>query len=261
MENSTPGGPTNHHQSARALAGRTDLELRGRPLRISPHHGGLDGCTSFVDLWAEHLTRDTGRPVEVTNDAVPNAEAHDVLDQLKKDNATRSAVKDADLIVIAVGINDSPWNRLDDPCDAAPDYPVIRWSKITAGCIERVAADYKLTLDAILTEVDELRAGEPTALRLTNVYNAVIGDHVDPSWDSPDAVAPSKTANDLLAQIQCDLVERHGGDCIDVYSAFNGSDGSKPARQLLASDHTHPSPKGHKVIAQLLAQSGREPLP
>ena len=207
------------------------------------------------------LTQETGRPVDVANHAVPNSEASDVLEQVKNDDATRSAVKDADLIVIDVGINDSPWNLLDDPCNAAPHYPVIQWSKITDGCINRVAGEYKRSLDAILTEINELRAGKPTALRLANVYNAVIGNRVDPSWNSPDAVAPSISANDLFAQIQCDLVEQHRGKCIDVYGAFNGSDGSKPAKQLLASDYTHPSPEGHEIIGKLLVQSGTEPLP
>ena len=163
--------------------------------------------------------------------------------------------------MIDVGINDSPWNRLDDPCGAASDYPVIEWSKITDRCIDGVASDYEQALDEILTEVEELRGGEPTALRLANVYNAVIGNHVDPSWDSPDAAAPSIATNDLFAQVQCDLVEQHGGECIDVYRAFNGSDGSKPASELLASDYTHPSAKGHEVIADLLERSGTGPLP
>ena len=220
-----------------------------------------DGCTSFVDLWAESLTQETGTPVEVANHAVPGSEATDVLEQLEKDDATRTAVKEADLIAIDVGINDSPWNRLDDPCNAAADYPVIQWPKITAGCIDRVASEYEQALDAILTEVNELRAGKPTALRLANVYNAVIGNHADPSWDSPDAVAPSISANDRFAQIQCDLVEAHRGECVDVYGAFNGGDGSEPAKQLLAADYTHPSAKGHEIIAQLLARSGTEPLP
>lgn len=219
-----------------------------------------DGCTSFVDLWADRLTNEMERPVKVTNLAVPNTQATDVLKQVKEDEATRSALKDADLIVVDVGINDSPWNRADDPCGAAPNYPVIQWSKITDACIDQVASEYEATLDEILSVVDETRAGKPTALRLANVYNAVIGNHVDPSWDSPAAVAPSKSANDLFAKIECQLVEQHGGDCVDVYHAFNGSHGSEPAKRLLASDYTHPNSKGHELIAKLLTQTGTQPL-
>jgi lysophospholipase L1-like esterase len=219
------------------------------------------GCTSFVDLWAEDVTKETGQEVEVNNLAVPNAEATDVLKQVKGEDTTRSALKGADLVVVDVGINDSPWNRLDDPCDAAPNFPVVKWPKITDACIERVAAEYERTLDRILAQVEKLRASKPTTLRLANVYNAVIGNHVDPSWDSPAAVEPSIASNDLFAEIQCRLVEKHGGKCADVYRAFNGSDGSKPAKDLLASDYTHPSSKGHEVIGKLLTQTGTEPLP
>ncbi|MEJ7720182.1 MAG: SGNH/GDSL hydrolase family protein [Ilumatobacteraceae bacterium] len=219
-----------------------------------------DGCTSFVDLWANSVAEDAGRPVEVSNQAVPDAEASDVLDQVRQDDATRAALERADLIVIEVGLNDSPWNKLDDPCDAAPKYPVIEWSKITGGCIDRVAREYERTLDAILAEVETLRAGKPTVLRLTNVYNAVLGNHVDASWDSPAAVAPSKAANERFAEVQCRLVEEHQGECIDVYRTFNGTDGSSAAKSFLAADYTHPGPKGHEVIAELLLEAGLQPL-
>jgi lysophospholipase L1-like esterase len=215
-----------------------------------------DGCTSFVDLWADRVSEDAKRPVEVSNHAVAGAEAAEVLDQVKGDGATRAALKGADLVVVAVGVNDTPWNRRDDPCDAAAEYPVIEWGRITERCISRVADEYETTLDAILDELDTLRAGKPTTLRLTNAYNAVIGNRVDPSWDSPAAVAPSRAATDLFDKAQCRLAEHHGGVCIDVHRAFNGADGSKPAGRFLASDYTHPGPQGHEAIAQLLLDAG-----
>jgi lysophospholipase L1-like esterase len=215
-----------------------------------------DGCTSFVGIWAEGLSQDAKRPVEVSNHAVPGAEASDVLQQVEGDGATRAAIRGADLIVVALGINDTPWNRMDDPCDAAPDYPVIQWARITRRCISRVAGEYETSLEAILDELDTLRAGRPTVLRLTTVYNTVIGNHVDPSWDSPAAVAPSKVANDLFARTQCRLARHHGGVCIDVRRAFNGVDGSRPAKRFLASDYSHPGPEGHRAIAELLLRAG-----
>jgi lysophospholipase L1-like esterase len=218
-----------------------------------------DGCTGFVDLYANQLSQQLNARVQVDNRAVPDTEASDLLDQVKNDDATRAALKRADLIVIDIGFNDSPWNRLDDPCDAAPNYPVVMWGKITQGCIAKVAGQYGQTLNAILSEVNDLRAGRPTALRLVTVYNSVIGDYVDPSWDDPAAVAPSKAANDKFVETQCRLTRMHGGECIDVYHTFNGNDGSHPAKRFLASDYTHPNSEGHKLIAKLLAQSGYHP--
>jgi lysophospholipase L1-like esterase len=218
--------------------------------------GECDGCTSFVDLWAKGLSEAAKRRVQVSNHAVPGAEAAEVLDQVKGDGATRTALKGADLVVVALGINDTPWNRRDDPCDAAPEYPTIDWGRISRRCTSRVTGEFEATLDAILDELDTIRAGKPTVLRVTTVYNAVIGNHVDPSWDSPAAIAPSKAANEQFATTQCRLARHHGGACVDVHRTFNGADGSRPAKPFLASDYTHPGPKGHRAIAQLLLEAG-----
>lgn len=132
------------------------------------------------------------------------------------------------------------WNRKDDPCDAA--------------------AKYARRLERILDELQRLRGRRPTALRLTNLYNAVIGNHVDPSWDRPDAVAPSRAASEQMVTVQCRLVESRGGMCIDVHRAFNGPDGRLPAKRFLATDYTHPGPTGHATIAKLLARAGIGPV-
>ena len=109
----------------------------------------------------------------VSNHAVPGADATEVLDQVKRDGATRKALEGADLVVLALSTDET-----------------------------------QTTLEAILDELDTLRAGRPTALRLATPFKA-----------------------------QCRLVEHHGGVCIDVR-------------------HTHPGPKGHEVIAQLLLKAG-----
>jgi lysophospholipase L1-like esterase len=218
------------------------------------------GCTSFVDLWADEVAEQTGTDVAVANYAIPDGEATDVLAQVTGDDEVRDALSAADVVVVTIGINDSPWNRLDDPCGAAPDYPMVEWEAITRGCTSLVVRQYADVLGQVLAEVDELRAGQPTALRVVTVYDAVLGDHVDPGWDDPAAVGPAVLANELLAGAQCLVAEAHDGRCIDVLHAFNGADGHQPAAELLAADHTHPSPAGHEAIAALLADAGLEPL-
>jgi lysophospholipase L1-like esterase len=219
-----------------------------------------DGCTSFVDLSAKQLSEQMGRKVTASNHAIPDAEATDVLSQVRDDEITRSDITGASVVVVELGINDSPWNRKDDPCRAAPKYPVVRWSRITTACVDRVASQYRKRLKAILDEIDSLRSGQPTALRLVNVYNAVLGDKVDPSWNSAAAKEPSMRANAQFAQIQCEAVQDHDGTCIDAFHAFNGKDGAKPADAYLAADHTHPNATGHTIIADLLVKAGTKPL-
>jgi len=207
-----------------------------------------DGCTSFVDLAARRLG------MEPDNRAIPDTGVDDLVKQVKTDADTRDALKTADTVVVQIGFNDTPWNREDDPCGAAPQYPRIRWSRITPRCSARVARDYERSLDDTLAEVERLSDGE---LLVTTVYNSVIGDHVDPTWDSPAAVRPSIAANRAFARIQCRLAQRHGGACVAVGRAFNGAAGSRPAGRLLASDYTHPNRAGHAAIARLLAARSR----
>jgi lysophospholipase L1-like esterase len=219
-----------------------------------------DGCTSFVDLSAKRLSEQMGRKITAANHAIPDGEASDVLSQVRDDEITRSDISGASVVVVELGINDSPWNRKDDPCHAAPKYPKIQWSKITSACIDRVGSQYRKRLTGILDEIDSLRSGKPTVLRLVNVYNAVLGDKVDPSWNSAAARKPSISANGQFAQIQCKAVQEHDGACIDAYHAFNGKDGAEPADAYLAADHTHPNAKGHTTIADLLVKAGTKPL-
>jgi lysophospholipase L1-like esterase len=58
---------------------------------------------------------------------------------------------------------------------------------------------------------------------------------------------------------QCEEAEAAGAACIDVYSAFNGPDGTEPAGELLAADYTHPSQAGNDVIRDLLVDAGLSP--
>ena len=96
-----------------------------------------DGCDGYVNDYAQAIEQRAGVPVDIHNDSaielsnVPTVDASALLAQILTDPAVRNDITDADIIVITVGFNDTPWNRLDDPCDAAPHYPVVRWSKIT----------------------------------------------------------------------------------------------------------------------------------
>jgi hypothetical protein len=58
-------------------------------------------------------------------------------------------------------------------------------------------------------------------------------------------------------------VRKHGGDCIDVVRAFNGSSGTGEAYQagLMTKDPCcYPSAKGQQLMAQLLYRLGLGPL-
>lgn len=239
------------------------------------------GCTGYVDLYAGAITRRSGVAVNVQDDQaiqlsnVPAVDASALLAQILTDGSVRHDVANADIIVISIGFNDTPWNRLDDPCNAAPQYPVVQWAKLTPGCIDRVVADYKHTLDQILTQIDRLRGcgempGAPpcsqrghkdTVLRIVTVYNSTIGDTVDPGWNSPRAIAPTVRGNDLMVHAQCEVVRFHGGRCADIYHIMNGPKGNRPAAAYLDSQgYTELNQRGHNAAAAALINLGLAPL-
>ena len=213
------------------------------------------GCTGFPDLYGRTVARRTGAEVDVQNLAVPNTGAADLLRQVQEDPRTRQALADADVVVVDIGFNDTPWNRGDDPCRVAPNYPVVMWSQITDECIASVTEDLAERLDAVLTVVDGLAPAD-AALRIVGVYNSVLGDHVDESWDSPEAVAPSIKGNAAFVAAQEAAAEEHDGVFVDMLERMNGPLGRNEAGRYLAVDYTHLNQHGHELTARALTQSG-----
>jgi lysophospholipase L1-like esterase len=242
------------------------------------HPSSCDGCTDFVQLYGEAITEATGMQVEVDNRTavqfsnVPAVQATQLLNDLLTDQSMRDAIAGADIVLVNVGFNDTPWNRLDNPCGAS-NYTstVIRWNEITPACTARVVGEYKQTLDEIFTEIDELRGcwtpkGEPTtcserggkdtALRLATVYNDWIGYDDTPTA----ALAPSELADEMFVDAQCWVVVMHGGRCADLFHVLNGPKGTQDAGPYLVQDHTHLNQKGHQRVADALIALGLSPL-
>jgi lysophospholipase L1-like esterase len=203
---------------------------------------------------------------------VPAVQTTALRDQILTDASVRDAIAAADIVLVNVGFNDTPWNRLDNPCDAANlEVTVVQWDKITDECIARVTRETKQTLDEIFTLIDGLRGcwtppGEltscaqrghgDTALRLVTVYNDWIG------WSDapPEATNPSAQADRAMADAQCWAVESHGGMCVDAFALLNGPSGTEDAARYLVPDHTHLNAAGAQRIADALAALGVAPL-
>jgi lysophospholipase L1-like esterase len=241
--------------------------------------GGCAPCTDYVHLYGQAVSAATGVPVDVQNlasiefSALPGVQATSLLNDILSDTTLRHALAGADVIVISVGFNDTPWNRFDNPCDAAnADLSVIHWDVVTPSCIGRVAAEYKRTLDEILTQIDELRgcftpAGQPlsfcksigknsTIIRIVTVFNDWIGDPATPAA----AAAPTGATDRAFVAAQCFEMSVHGGQCADAYHTLNGSKGTADAGSFLMDDHTHLNQSGHQAIAAALSTLGFAPL-
>jgi lysophospholipase L1-like esterase len=207
-----PSGPAGDTPDSASASGSIATSVRLVVLGDSIALGETcSGCTTYPAELSAAMDDSLGVDVKVDNLAVPGAEVTNLLQLVLTDSTVRDLIESADAVLVTIGINDLAFNRLDDPCGVAPDYPRIRWSDITHACVDEATAEYRRDLDPVLGEVEELRAGQPTMLRVTTVYNSVIGDLVDPTWNSPAAVEPSMYAVEQMAQAQCEIAELHGG--------------------------------------------------
>jgi lysophospholipase L1-like esterase len=214
------------------------------------------GCLTFTTLFAQAVEQGAG-PV-----SAQNLSTHDgltgkrLVERIRTDEPMRTAVSGADIVVVNIGHNDTPWNSTDDACDGANAEGVFNWTSYTGDCVPQLAQRHGEELDAILTEIEELRAGRPTAIRVLTDYNDIIG------WDQapPESTEPSVEVLDAFHAETCQAAEAHGAICVDVYHSFNGPDGRTAAGDLLAGDYTHPSAKGQVRIAALLTAAGLAPV-
>jgi lysophospholipase L1-like esterase len=208
----------------------------------------------YVEMLADAVSERLGVPVAVTNLATNDGVGSDgVLGRVRSSPAYRDAIAGADIITIQVGRND--WF---ETCYAPNLVPCL-----TAG-----EQSVEANLDAILTEIEGLRAGQPTAVRVLDYYNAETGDPaLALSWDFEDT--PEATTAFLESYLPlfesfdamiCRVAEAHDAVCIDILPGFNGADGRGDAAPYLQADHTHPNAAGAELMTRLIAEAGFAPL-
>jgi lysophospholipase L1-like esterase len=211
---------------------------------------GAGGATtdSILGQLAASITSTSGRQVVVTNLGDGSNTSGALLERLRHAQDHRNAVAAADIVVVIVGGNDGdPFGNY-PPGTCAPEQP-------PSECLAAYAPGLAANLDAILGEIEVLRTGHPTAIRVGSPdYNPFVG------WS--EAPSPSYGA-DFYTQVAaaltaaaCEAASAHGAQCVDVFHAFNGPNGTDDAAQFLASDHAHPGPAGVRRIADEIARVG-----
>lgn len=254
-------GPTEHPPSTVTATATPQAALNLVVIGDSIPFGQGDcgGCESFPHLFGDWLAQSTGMMVEAQN-----LSRHDGYTAARMavdlpGSPLTATLAAADIIVVTIGHNDTPWNASDDACDGdtePTDAPAF-WRAFTGPCVEVEVARFRQNMDTILAVVAGLRAGMPTALRLTTQYNDVLAVPTAPAI----AQRVSIQVKDAFNAAACQVAQEHGFVCVDVYHAFNGPNGDQnPGDLISSSDYTHPTAKGHQLIAQLLEQAGIAPL-
>ena len=216
--------------------------------------GGLkcnDPCRSYVLSYGELAATALAEAV-VTNNLATNdgLESRTLLNRVENDATYRMAIAGADIVTLQVG-----WNDWQGPCNFQN-----RRSCLVFG-LQRVEPN----LDAILAEIEALRDGKATALRVLTYYNGYLGNEQAPSiWGFIASTENTATFDkdfraallDFNAMI-CRLAKAHGAVCVDVGPAFNGPKLDQPAApDLINADGIHGLAAGHALIARTLAAAG-----
>lgn len=209
--------------------------------------GAHCNCQAFPKKYAEALSKALGRPVLLNNlagqaqpyfDTPTGGGSTGLRKALETDDAFRRAVAAGDIIVISTGPNDTP-----DPNDGRPAGATITYGtcagKDDTACVAKLDRTWHRDFDAILTEIEELRAGRPTAIRLVNTANAtglpVFEDYFE-----------------ALTQAICNTAEKHDVVCVDVRPVLNGPNFEQPVNDN--------SQEAMDAVAALLAETGASEL-
>ena len=234
-------------------AGTSDPPVPREPGARSPLHvvgigdsvtaGTACDCVDFVRLYAIGLT-ERGTPAVASNFGAGGLTATQLLTELQRPGALRSAVADGDVLLVTIGAN-----------DLQPE--LDRWGAggCPAGCWSPEVARVAGTVGQIVSTARALH-GPGQRVLVTDYWN--VFDDGDEAVAARGAayLAWSDQLSRALNTALCGAARRGGATCVDLYTPFKG-DGSRNPTPLLAADGDHPNAAGHRLIAgALLAASG-----
>jgi lysophospholipase L1-like esterase len=204
----------------------------------------------YVPRFANLMAKDTGKQVQVTNFGVPGWQSSDLLNALKTDSRTRSAVENAQVITFDIGGNDLLHaNRLflDGTCGGSDNLE----------CFRQGVQQFEVNWDAILGEITALRAPEVAVVRTMNIYNPFVAVQ--------KAAGEFTVLRPFLEEINNHIAMTAAARNIkvaDVSTAFNGTghDQDAAAKGWMSIDCVHPNDQGHEAIAEALQATGYGPL-
>jgi hypothetical protein len=202
-------------------------------------------CRTFAGLHAAGLSEQTGRKIhfeDLTGEAQPYFEegggSASLLKAVRADSATRRVVADADIIMIATGPNEggAAYEALKaGTCGGDDDM----------ACLRTQRRMWEQTFDGILEEIEGLRAGKPTAIRLVSAANVFVSEPsitkgLPKDFATKQGARSFKNLNDAL----CSNAAKHDAVCVDVRPILNGPTLDQPVDEN--------SPKSMRAVANAL---------
>ena len=208
----------------------------------------------WVGAYASLVGAKTGQPVDVRSHAQSGLTTADLLAQLGTDSGLQADVTAADLVVIGIGGGD--LNLGDDAYLSGSCQP--------RECYEPVLADFARNIEDIAAEIAGLHGDDPVVFRAITPPNPIPGaEDVIPAELLPAVKQTDLLQAQSLRDSTCKATRGHGGECIDVLTAFNGPTGRQNAYSsglLNHEDCCYPSTKGHQLMANMLLELGIDPV-
>lgn len=204
-------------------------------------------CVGFADLYSRQIAAKTQMAVKVVNLGTPGQTSSGLLASLAPGTLAARVVAGADIITITIGANDFAYD----------DYVSGSCADLTcySGQLERMRAG----VDAVLDRIEVLRAGRPTAVRVTGYWNV----WKDGAVGRAEGKQYSDLSDTLTREVNAALsasASGHNARFVDLFSSFRGIDGTDDDTSLLAADGDHPDSEGHQLITQALLATGLSPL-
>jgi hypothetical protein len=187
-----------------------------------PYGAHCNGCRPFPALYADALEATTDHSIEFINLTTNGGTSQSLLKDIQTSQKTRDAVMSADIIVISTGAND-----LEDAFVLfAAGY--CGWAD-NFDCFRKVGEVWRTSFDGILTEINTLRAGKPTAIRLVTNSNEALSDPgLIEIFGPNDSSGAGAFITNLHHEILCEVAAKHGAKCVDLRPVLNGPNFDKP---------------------------------
>jgi len=201
-------------------------------------------CTAFPVLYARRLASRDSHVVTVANLGAGGLTAHDLLEALRRDDSTESAVRAADTVVVTIGANDlgDVKDRITAGSCAGPERTTYADDDL-----RRLGDDVR----DLLARIDDIRSHRPTQVLVTGYWNVFEDGGVAARMYSAEGRAASVILTRRVNALLHDRARAARDTWVDLDARFTDAAGTDRT-SLLADDGDHPDAAGHQAIAKAL---------
>jgi hypothetical protein len=206
-----------------------------------------------AEAWADRIEEAEGVEVRVHDHAIDGLPLAQVRLMVSNQVAIREEVADAEIIFVF----GNPWGSgvedKDNTCawpDPTPRGPQEPYSKADW-------APYGDVLRDIFDEIFELRAGQPTVIRVPDEFAAMLAD-----WREAGIEAECTASWEAHSAVIREVADEYGVGMASWYDAFNGPDHDEDPREkgYISQDGFHTSPEGTPAQVEVLHALGYDPI-